>query len=149
MALRVHLSVSVLFFQSDALIHAMAVIAVPWACSSQARNGGPEIAAEGLFGAGFAADGVAPQLPGLVEQFDRHRQSGLDVAAVLDERLEGRREHFKLLDGFFRALGLDEKAALAQPPVPVQRPVLGLVLTATIILVTAPGAVTWAVALIK
>jgi len=64
----------------------MAVIAVPWACSSQARNGGPEIAAEGLFGAGFAADGVAPQLPGLVEQVDRHRQSGLYTRRLVGQR---------------------------------------------------------------
>src|SRR5262245_40573907 len=38
-------------FQPDALIHAVAFVAVPRARGAQARDGGLEVAAEGLFGA--------------------------------------------------------------------------------------------------
>src|SRR5262249_15485853 len=91
---------------------------------SQAREGGLEVSAEGLLGAILlAADAVAPCAPRLIEQLDRHSEAGPDDAAVVDERLDRRGQHLKVLDGLARAGGLDEVAALAQPPVSAHGPV--------------------------
>src|SRR5262249_48449147 len=71
----------------------------------------------------LAADAFAPCAPRLIEQLDRHSEAGPDDAAVVDERLDRRGQHLKVLDGLARAGGLDEVAALAQPPVSVHGPV--------------------------
>src|SRR5262249_56051379 len=100
--------------QSDALVAAVAVVIVPRACGSQAREGGLEVAAEGLLGAMLvAADAVAPCAPRLIEQLDRHSEAGPDDAAVVHEPLDRPAPHLKVLDGLARAGGLGGVAALA------------------------------------
>src|ERR1700730_4072983 len=102
--------------QADALIAAVAAVAVSRLGGAQAGNGGLEVAAKGLFGAGFlAADAVAPGFPALVEQLNRYCEAGLHVTAVVDERLDRRGQHFEIFDRLARAGGLDERGSRAGP----------------------------------
>ena len=92
--------------------------------SFQPRNCRVQVATEPVLGSCFLAVGVnAPVLELAPEEIDGDLVAGSDNALVAEEGLDRRSQHFNsygLLDGI---LGLNEVAAIPEPPITNYRPV--------------------------
>ena len=92
--------------------------------SFQPRNCRVQVATEPVLGSCFLAVGVnAPVLELLPEEIDGDLVAGSDNALVAEEGLDRRSQHFNSYDLLDGILGLNEVAAIPEPPIADYRPV--------------------------